>query len=97
MHTVADSWKATVRKLSRSLRDRRLMLDLSQAELAQKAGVSYRRVQQLEAESGVANPSLRVIVLLADALDTTVADLLSVDRGRPALKNRASKGKSTRL
>jgi DNA-binding XRE family transcriptional regulator len=93
---VGNSWEATIRKLSRALRDRRLMLDFSQAELAKKASVSLRRVQDLEAESPIANPSLRVLVQLADALDITAADLLSTERKRSSARKRATKSGSSR-
>jgi transcriptional regulator with XRE-family HTH domain len=89
---VAKSWEATVQRLSRSIRDRRLFLNLSQADLARLAGVSYRRVQQIEAAE-VANPSLRVLYRLSKALQADVADLLQPTQDR-SIRKRAPKKKS---
>jgi transcriptional regulator with XRE-family HTH domain len=86
---VAKSWEATVQRLSRSIRDRRLHLNLSQADLARLAGVSYRRVQQIEAGEAV-NPSLRVIYRLSKALQTEIVDLLRPVQDR-ATRKRAPK------
>ncbi len=88
---MAKSWEATVQRVSRSIRERRLLLNLSQADLARLAGVSYRRVQQIEAAE-VANPSLRVLYRLANALQADIADLLrpTLDRG---VRQRAPKKK----
>jgi transcriptional regulator with XRE-family HTH domain len=74
---VPKSLEATVRSLSRSIRERRLSLDLSQADLARLAGVSYRRVQQMESSDATLNPSLRLLFKLARALKLDIADLLS--------------------
>jgi transcriptional regulator with XRE-family HTH domain len=93
---VGDAWKATIRQLSRSVRERRLLLDLSQSDLALHADVSLRRIQQIEAESATANPSLRVLIQLSEALETTVSELLKAERGRPKpTRRRATKTKST--
>jgi transcriptional regulator with XRE-family HTH domain len=89
---VAKSWEATVQRLSRTIRERRLLVNLSQADLARLAGVSYRRVQQIEAAE-VANPSLRVLYRLATALQTDIADLLRPTQDRDTQK-RAPKRKS---
>jgi transcriptional regulator with XRE-family HTH domain len=71
-----------VRQLARAVRERRLALDLSQADLAQRSRVSLRRIQNIEAESDVSNPSLRILVQIAEALKTTVPALLDADRSR---------------
>lgn len=89
---MAESWKVTVRQLGRAVRERRLSLNLTQADLAQRANVSLRRIQYIEAESEVSNPSLRVLVQVADALRTTVPALLEADRDRTNfLQQRAGK------
>jgi len=73
---VAKSWEATVQRLSRSIRERRLLADLSQADW-RACRRAYRRVQQIEAAE-VVNPSLRVLYRLAMALQTDIADLLDL-------------------
>jgi len=79
---VGDPWASIVRQLARSVKERRLAHDLSQADLARDAGVSRRRIQQIEEASDVHNPSLRVLLRLATALNTSVADLLAADQAR---------------
>jgi transcriptional regulator with XRE-family HTH domain len=77
------------------VRERRLLLDLSQADLARLADVSLRRIQQIEAESPTANPSLRVLSQLAEALRTTISELLKAEKVRPKpTRRRATKSKS---
>lgn len=92
---MGDPWKTILRQLSRSVRERRLLLDLSQADLARLADVSLRRIQQIEAESETANPSLRVLSQLSVALRTTIPELLKVEKGRPRpARRRATKNRS---
>ena len=68
----------------RRLRERR---DLTQAQLAEAAGIALRYVQVLE--SGRGNPSASLIVALADALGTSPGMLFRAARfevqrrGRP--------------
>jgi transcriptional regulator with XRE-family HTH domain len=90
---VAEAWKVMVRQLARAVRERRLSLDLSQADLAQRSRVSLRRIQNIEAESDISNPSLRILVQVAEALKTTVPALLDADRSRT--KSGSSIGKSS--
>jgi len=94
---VADAWKATIKHLARSVRDRRLVLDLSQWKLSKTAGVSLRRIQQIEAEEETTNPSLRVLTQIATALGTTVPELLAPERGKPrAVRKRATKKRAVK-
>jgi len=53
-------------EMGKSLRQRREMLGLLQPQLSAIAGVSTRTIQLVEA--GKANPSLKIILQLADAL-----------------------------
>jgi len=92
---VPKSLEATVRRLSRSIRERRLSLGLSQADLAREAGISYRRVQQMESPDTDLNPSLRLLFNLAQALKIDVADLLSAMPER-AGRRRAPKSSTPR-
>jgi len=77
--------------LARSVRERRLLLEISQSDLARLSGVSLRRIQQIESESELANPSLRVLFQLAASLNTTVSALLNPDRNARATRKRAPK------
>jgi len=55
------------------MRSRRTSLNLSQADLAQHAGVDKRQIRRYEA--GEAQPSLPVARLIAEALDVTLDEL----------------------
>lgn len=61
----------------RKVRDLRLSRKLSQADLADDAGI--RRALVSEVERGEANPTLESIVRIALALDVEPAELLSMD------------------
>ncbi len=75
-------------RLAERVRQLRLETQLTQAELASRAGVTVETVARLERvlrgrSSANANPSLETLARLADALDVEVADLL-----RPASRTR---------
>ncbi len=92
LHPVADAWTAIRRQLGRSVRDRRIFLEMTQADLARLSGLSRRRIQQIEAESEVVNPSLRVLYQIALSLDTTIVGLLSADQSVPrSMRSRSPK------
>lgn len=87
-----------LRELGRRLRTRREALDLGVAETARAAGISRRTLT--EAEAGRANPTLVVLLGLAEALEVPLAELLGApDRSRPrervALVGLRGAGKST--
>ena len=71
---MADSFDQARRRLSRAVKAARRRADLSQEALALQAGINRSYVGQIE--RGVGNPSLRVIVRLADTLGLDVGDLL---------------------
>lgn len=50
---------------------------LSQADLAERVGLDVEQLDQIE--HGWFDPKLTVMQALADALDTTVAELLDID------------------
>ncbi len=79
---MAEAWKVTVKQLAQAVRERRLSLELTQIELAKRSNVSLRRIQHIESERGVSNPSLRVLVQVAEALKTSLPSLHEVDRNR---------------
>nr|MDA8292442.1 helix-turn-helix domain-containing protein [Actinomycetota bacterium] len=64
-----------------ALRAARLARSLSQGQLAEIAGVSRQAVAAVE--SGRSEPSLRVALVLADALGTSVEDLFGGERQAP--------------
>lgn len=59
-----------MKPFSEKVKDARISLDLSQAELAEKVGVSSRSVQAYEA--GVKKPRATVMAKLAKALEVSV-------------------------
>lgn len=52
---------------------RRIQLNMSQSQLAQKAGVTRQTIGLIEA--GEFNPSIRLCIAICKALDTTLNDL----------------------
>ncbi len=62
--------------LASNVRVRRRSLRLSQEELAHRVGVDVRYLGGIERAQE--NPSLKVIVALAEALDCSPTDLLSM-------------------
>ena len=80
--SVSDSFALNV--LSSNLRHFRLEKGLTQEQLAEKAGVTYRHYQQIE---GVDRPGLRVVTAerLAHALEVDLASLFKKHPGVPVL------------
>lgn len=68
-------------RFGQRVREVRIEAGLTQKELAERVGVPAQYVSMVETGSS-ANPTLRLIVLLADALDVPTSDLL-VDVERP--------------
>ena len=63
-------------RLDNRLKERRTELGLTQAELAERVGVTRKTVNTVE--NGVFVPSTILALKLAKALDRTVEDLFSV-------------------
>lgn len=61
-------------KLGKALRAKRRINDLTQAELAELAGVIRINISQYE--HNVKNPSLETLIALADVLDCSIDVLL---------------------
>jgi y4mF family transcriptional regulator len=59
-----------IENIGKSLRQRREMLGLLQPQLAAIAGISTRTIQLVEA--GKANPSIKTILQLTDALGLVI-------------------------
>ncbi len=64
-------------RLSNRIKDRRVALDLTQAELAQKVGVTRKTVNTVE--NGVFTPSATLAIKLAHALGVTVEQLFWIE------------------
>ncbi|MCM1508492.1 MAG: helix-turn-helix transcriptional regulator [Ruminococcus flavefaciens] len=60
--------------LGKSLREKRRINDLTQAELAELADVSRANISQYE--HGLKKPSLETLIALADVLDCSIDGLL---------------------
>lgn len=69
--------------LGKKIRAHRDELGLTQAELADKLGLTYSSVSQWE--SGRATPRTPIIRQLAELFDTTVADLMGEDAAEAAI------------
>lgn len=69
--------------LGKKIRAHRDELGLTQAELADKLGLTYSSVSQWE--SGRATPRTPILRQLADLFDTTVADLMGEDATETAI------------
>lgn len=64
-----------VREVGRRIRDARLAAGLSQEEAAHRAGVGYKRWQDIE--RGRAGPTLRSLWRISNALGISIWDLMS--------------------
>lgn len=69
--------------LGKKIRAHRDVLGLTQAELADKLGLTYSSVSQWE--SGRATPRTPILRQLAELFDTTVADLMGEDASETAI------------
>lgn len=74
------TWEEFASQLGHELQRRRLEAELSQEELAHRAGVTRNYYQLLEkgrvASGAAANPSIKVVVRLAANLAVGIEDLL---------------------
>jgi putative transcriptional regulator len=64
-------------RLANKLKDRRTELGLTQAELAEKVGVTRKTVNTVE--NGVFTPSATLAIKLAKALDVSVEQLFWIE------------------
>jgi putative transcriptional regulator len=64
-------------RLANKLKDRRTKLGLTQAELAEKVGVTRKTVNTVE--NGVFTPSATLAIKLAKALDVSVEQLFWIE------------------
>ncbi|MBI2827767.1 MAG: helix-turn-helix transcriptional regulator [Acidobacteria bacterium] len=73
-------------RLGARLRQFRRARRLTQEELAERAGLSYKFVG--EVERGLGNPTLTTLAALSEALGVGLVDLLALETGRPRLSPR---------
>jgi len=75
-----DAWRQVAEQFGTQLQRRRHALGLTQAAVAALAGMSryvYQKYERGQGRPGApVNPQLRTLVALAQALDTTVGDLI---------------------
>lgn len=77
---LPSSWEEYAKALGIELQRRRIALDVTQENLAHRAGLTRTHYQQLERgfwkPGSPANPSLKILVRLAQALQLEVGELL---------------------
>ncbi len=77
---VPSSWGEYAKALGIELQRRRIALEVTQENLAHRAGLTRTHYQQLERgfwkPGSPANPSLKILVRLAQALQLEVGELL---------------------
>lgn len=66
------------KQLGANCKKRRDALGMSQAELAERSGVAASHISHIE--HGTANPTLEVLENLAQGLQTTVIELLTIEK-----------------
>lgn len=69
--------------IGENIRRRRKWLNISQVDLAQKTGLKQSTISAIE--NGINKPAIETIVLLSDALDCTVSELLGQVTDQPRL------------
>jgi len=85
---VADTYAAAVKRLAKTLRERRLALNLSQEHVAAEVGIATRHYQDLE--YGVAaNPKLETLCQLALTCSSPRSAICSTPRRRQSRSARA--------
>ena len=73
-------------RLGARLRQLRLARRFTQEQLAERAGLSFKFLGELERGRG--NPTLTTLGAISDALDVPLVDLLALDSERPRLNTR---------
>lgn len=64
--------------IAESVRIRRVQLKMTQQDLSRKTGIKQPTISAIE--NGVNNPTIETIVLISEALDCTVSDLIGQTR-----------------
>lgn len=80
---VESAWTAFAQRLATSLRSARDSANLSQEDVAYRAGLTrytYQKYEKGESRPGhPANPTLRTLLALAQVLDVSLTDLIPGD------------------
>jgi len=79
---TAPATSDVLREVGRRIQQARLAAGLTQEQAAARAGIDYKRWQRIE--QGGVNPTIRTLVSVASALDTTVWTLLGPPEPEPA-------------
>lgn len=89
--------EAVEAEIGERIRNRRAVLGMSQAELADRIGMSFQQVQKYE--RGANRIASSILVRVADALDCAPGDLLSSHKGkaRVSASDREIDGIASRL
>ncbi|MFJ6578350.1 helix-turn-helix domain-containing protein [Streptomyces sp. NPDC091368] len=75
MPSDQPAWVLTRReRIGARIRSARIHADLSQVALAERCGVDHKTIHRIE--YGVSDPSLSLLLLIAQALDVPLADLV---------------------
>lgn len=69
--------------IGESVRMRRIQLRMTQTDLSQKTGIKQPTISAIE--NGVNKPAIETIVLISDALNCTVSDLIGQTAPAPQL------------
>lgn len=81
MSKPSASTQAVLSYIAANVRRLRVARGWTQVELAKASGLNPRHVQLLE--SGTANPTVRVLIDVADALGVAPADLFAEAKAEP--------------
>jgi transcriptional regulator with XRE-family HTH domain len=68
-----------MRHIAKRIREARAVAGLSQEEAASRAGVGYKRWQEIE--SGAANPTVRTLDRIAETLGVELWDIVRANKG----------------
>jgi transcriptional regulator with XRE-family HTH domain len=92
--TVTDAWDAQMKALGGFIRSQRKLANLSLRQLAELTSLSNPYLSQIE--RGLHQPSVRVLRLLADALNVSAETLLAeaglLEHGANAARDEADSG-----
>jgi transcriptional regulator with XRE-family HTH domain len=92
--TVTDAWDAQMKALGGFIRSQRKLANLSLRQLAELTSLSNPYLSQIE--RGLHQPSVRVLRLLADALNVSAETLLTeaglLEHGADAASGEADSG-----
>jgi len=92
--TVTDAWDAQMKALGSFIRSQRKLANLSLRQLADLTSLSNPYLSQIE--RGLHQPSVRVLRLLADALNVSAETLLAeaglLEHGAAAARGEAEDG-----